>query len=596
MCFILACNFGNVCDFLNKISKENRMFRACELYICCPFLHEIITAVSLIFYHIIAPFLVAIGAETQFGYKVLNHGQLLDFYPKLKNELKQLTLDACPLLIEDRLAYLAQYPNLCKTNKQIYKIMTHQLFSELDSLISTDTINVEVIKQVAVLICEEFLVVIDRQVDAYYGGSDSIVGKAVASNPDLMNGVPTTSLGCEHSVGTLRQSVHKAPSANMESHGRSQIIKTSPFFQNLIKMQITTSQLAKMMKDAKKSKCFEMYAQHKKDDRIRLMVEQQQELKELEAKRRKVIQAKNTLVQSVKGHGGPCIIPADVDKLCANLAADTKKLMEALWLEIKYQKLVIHSDTLADSALFLSKKKNKATNKYVDVPLEERKNNLKSIVKCTTGEEDMRFTIVPVAQFLEKAKAKHAIMKTYPHRIIVAENDKNNMVGIDLEYYREFYDELPGLADILVYYDDPINNQMWYPGRVERVNVSAECLECEKFTLPECNNGYLFCFEVKFMEKIKNKAKKARGAVNADKYDDEWSFDDNSDTYHVPVCQVITCKLKIEPISTIVVGTSIKGDSGKKRGGSKPMKYKITNGAEIEAALENNVLFMLKNA
>ena len=78
--------------------------------------------------------------------------------------------------------------------------------------------------------------------------------------------------------------------------------------------------------------------------------------------------------------------------------------MNALWLEIKYQNLILYSQFVADSRLFLSRSRNKVSGKIVEILLDERKNNLKSIVKSLAGEENSKFNKFPLNNFLRKLR------------------------------------------------------------------------------------------------------------------------------------------------------------------------------------------------
>ena len=81
MSFILFYSFDSVSEFISKVHASNNMYKSCSLYIQCPYFKECICAITLLFYHVTAPFLVAVGAETQYGFSNLAHSELLEFFP-----------------------------------------------------------------------------------------------------------------------------------------------------------------------------------------------------------------------------------------------------------------------------------------------------------------------------------------------------------------------------------------------------------------------------------------------------------------------------------------------------------------------------------
>ena len=143
----------------------------------CPYFREILTSISLIFYHIYAPFLVAVGAETWLGHKMLTHGQLLTYYPDLKRDLEGLTSDPGLLFSKNRLPHLKDFEQLTKIGKKVYQDMADSIFVDLDSLISSGDINTTTMECIIKLICEDLLIVIHRQVDEFYGATLPVTKK-----------------------------------------------------------------------------------------------------------------------------------------------------------------------------------------------------------------------------------------------------------------------------------------------------------------------------------------------------------------------------------------------------------------------------------
>ena len=102
------------------------------------------------------------------------------------------------------------------------------------------------------LICEEYLVVIDRQAGKFYIDSDSIVKNLIECNPRALDGVPTTSLACEHSVALGRAIYNAAPTSSTRTQSNFQLIANSPAFKELNSMDST--QLLNAVNQVKKSK------------------------------------------------------------------------------------------------------------------------------------------------------------------------------------------------------------------------------------------------------------------------------------------------------------------------------------------------------
>ena len=596
MCFILAYNYESVSNFLSSVLRENKVFKACSLYIKCPYFREILTSISLLFYHIYAPFLVAVGAETMFGHKVLTHGQFLSYYPKLKEDLKHLTTDASPFLSKARLTHLSEFPQLTTINKAVYRQMTDKIFCDLQKL------DANVMKGILTLICEEWLIVIHRQVEEFYGGPDSIVGKAVAANPEIMNHTPVTSLACEHSVGVLRQTYHRGPMSKIETLAQFQMIKNSRFFRNLLKGRISVEMFGKMMALARTSGTFKLYLQHKQDDNARVHQERIAALRALRKNRTKSHERKANLTNLVKGHGGPCMNPHDVDDLVNRYKnEDPQILMKLMWLEIKYQKTFIfceENNRDGIEALFRKQRYIEigGVKKCVQLPLEEKISNLKAILQGHTedGYDQVELTIVPADLFIRRVSERHSAMKLRMHR---PEPGSEPESQIHYRYLNNsFYSDLMNMRYIAVYYDEEGEDQKWYPGRIEKTNSSATCDQCKTFQLPECNDNFEHCFEVTFMNILKSKKKISKKGVGLSSRcstsESEWEFSSDL-TYHVPVCQIIACKVQLKPVQDIVVGSASSKSNKRTR---QKQTYIIENAHDIDEFLKCNVLYMLANS
>ena len=66
------------------------------------------------------------------------------------------------------------------------------------------------------------------------------------------------------------------------------------------------------------------------------------------------------------------------------------------------------------------------------------------------------------------------------------------------------------MKHIAVKYDDDHEAQKWHPGSIEKVNTSENCEKCKDFALPECNDNYQHCFDVKLMDIVRDKKEVAK--------------------------------------------------------------------------------------
>ena len=173
---------------------------------------------------------MAVGADAtaKLGYKCLSHNQLILFYKDFVKVLSALVDDPLPLLNIARLPFVTDYNIESLPNRHIKMIGI--VFEELDT---NESICVAECKSIMKLICEEYLVVIDRQAGKFYIDSDSIVKNLIECNPRALDGVPTTSLACEHSVALGRHIYNAAPTSSTRTQSYFQLIANSPAFKEL---------------------------------------------------------------------------------------------------------------------------------------------------------------------------------------------------------------------------------------------------------------------------------------------------------------------------------------------------------------------------
>ena len=100
MCFILFYSFDSINEFLERVYAGNNMYKSCSLYVQCPYFRECLLSITLLFYHVTSPFLVAVGAATQYGFVNLSHSELLICFLSMLTVYKHLLkiqVRICPL-------------------------------------------------------------------------------------------------------------------------------------------------------------------------------------------------------------------------------------------------------------------------------------------------------------------------------------------------------------------------------------------------------------------------------------------------------------------------------------------------------------------
>jgi len=549
MCFILFYSFGNVKEFIDRVYAANNMYKACSLYIQCPFFRECLCSVTLLFYHVTTPFLVAVGAETQYGHLNLCHSELLKFFPKFVECLESLTEDPSPYLKHDRFKFLEEFQQICGISKKKYREMFTTIFARINS--PECDLNLEIVKTTLKLLTEEYLIVIDRQAKEFYIGEESVVAREFAKHPDLIDLAATTSLSAEHSVGIVREDSKHKRSANMATLAMGQIFKSSPFGSDCISGKISPEVLGSIMKETRKSGAQKLKKELTANDALVLRAEKKIHLTEVEDKKRKIILRKISIAEAVKKHGGPLTSPDEVDQMCSQNSVDVvKKIID---LELKYQKLVICNNSVPDQR-YKEKTLNKITRKMDLIPLEERIENLKTMVKPIS--ETTNFNFIDPAIFIQKATAKHNEMKKYPHRSFdVTDQTK-------LSFDDPFFNTLHSQSFVAVHCIE--EDEIWYPAKIISVQENKNCSDCSPLAV--FHGDYPHCFKVRFMAKV----------VNTND-----TFHLESPQYHVPAAQIIPC------IPRCLIET------GKARGSK--VKFTISNTQDILSALENNILYAYRN-
>jgi hypothetical protein len=300
MGMIIAYNFKILRNFFQSTYMPNNLFKACELYLSCPMLYEITIAMACTYYHLLGPFKIACGADKLEGYgnRRLSHKKLLKFYKALVKTLEELAADPTPLL------KISIHPNLVEFNLSLFTKGHLGIISfVMEELETNEDINLDVVKSVLKLTCEEYFIAINRQADEFYIKDGSIVEKILAADENALDNVPTTSLASERSVALARASYKVAPNASTRTHSNFQMINTAPFLSQFAKMN--AKQISEMVKKTKKS---DLNGIVKKFNQCSYDLEKQAlqgTVNELVKKRDEHAQSRIAICEAVKSHGGP---------------------------------------------------------------------------------------------------------------------------------------------------------------------------------------------------------------------------------------------------------------------------------------------------
>ena len=544
MCFILSYSFENVKEFIDRVYAGNNMYKSCSLYIECPYFKECLLSITLLFYHVTSPFLIAVGAETQYGFSNLSHSELLIFFPKYVECLQELTDDPSPYLSRSRLSYLESFAKICVISKKKYREMFDTIFERIDS---ESGINIEIVKTTLKLLTEEYLIVIDRQAKEFYIGKDSVIAKQLEKHPKLLDLVATTSLSAEHSVGITRQDLRRAPTALMSTLSAGQVFKSSPLGREILKNKMTPQKLGQIIKETRKSGAQKLKKELALNDANILKSEKKAHFAILEDKRKKIVQKKLDIAAAVKVHGGPLQSPEEVDKICDEHFNKRDVLAKIIALELSYQKDVICNNSVPDSR-YRQKIWNNIRKGYDKICLNDRIENLKAIVSPI--DQTKSFSIVDPSDFVEKATEKHNEMKKYSHR--------SSALNDTIKFDDPFFNNLHTQNFVAVYCIEEA--EIWYLAKIIDVNQNNDCVDCSPLAV--FHGDYPHCFKVQFMDKNS-------GSNNC--YRLEPSI------YHVPPSQIIPCLPKV-----LIKTTKSK---------NKSLNFVVNNESQIIAALEKNILY-----
>ena len=555
MGMIIAYNFKILKNFFEIAFMPNNLFKACELYMTCPGLYEICIAMTCSYYHLLGPFKIACGADKLEGYKNrrLPHNKLLKFYKQFEKTLRELYVDPSPMLKIAVLPRMAEF-NLTLLTKGHYGIVSFVV----EELNTNAEINIDVVKGVLKMLCEEYLTAVVRQASEFYIKEGSVIEQALQADEHALDNVPTTSLCNERSVGQYRQSYKVAPNASTRTHSNNQMIPSTPFFSEFANM--TAEEIREVIHNTKTSDLLGILTRF---NNLGCQIEQaalQGTVTELVKKRDDQAKSRAKLCQAVKGHGGPLESPDEVDQFVQNFKGTRKELAEAIDLQLKFRKVVINDRTV-NSDLYKCREKDAAAGgKYRIFSVEERTENLKKIVAPIP--EELSFPQnIDTAKFNQQIVEYQSSRSAFPHHVteaVSSEADLSSKSGQPTTSLPPSSEEPVKIPDSIEYvaafYDG--EQQPWYPGIVTKYVDSKLCESCKAVT--GIGGMISKCLMAKFMEPI--------GL-------DVYKISDDQE-YHVHPSQLLTIP--------IVEYVQLENDE---------LGYKILNYLDIDTSVSNNQLF-----
>lgn len=574
MGMIIAYNFKYLTEFFERTYMPNKMFKVCEIYLTeCPMLYEISISMALLYYHLLGPFKVACGAEVNFGFKNLTHAQLLVFYKKFVVTIDSLTSDPSPMLNLAALPVVLEF-GLNSFPRAHLDIIDYVM----QEIRENDSINLEMIKKILRLICEEYLIAIHRQAGQFYLDDDCLVGKLLDADPTALDGVPGVALPAEHSVANARKTYQMFKNASTRTHSNFQMINSAPFYRDFCSM--SAQEIENFVRKLRKSDQIgiykKFYTQMKEEEKQGL----QKSLEILLKKRDVFAQKRTKLCAAVKEHDGPFLSPEEVDKFTLEFKDSSEQLLKVIKSEVKYQQVVINNRNL-DADLFKGKHKDHATGKFVAVKVDKMISNLKELVSPTS--DTVTFAQCNLNELGSKLEEHHKLLQTYPHRQSVhlqpckdltdPSADPVNLPSLVVEKANTGeFNEGQGIGEVVTFNDEStlyitaffVGEQFdWYPGIVTKTIQSKSCVDCARlFGKPKKSDKDKKCFRVKFLVPT----------------EDEMVFTMSDTTeYHIHPLQLLETPV-------IEYGTLLSGDLS--------LVYSVKNAKDIDASMKKNSFYI----
>ena len=468
------------------------MFLSCQRYVNCPYFREICVAVSVLYFHILRPFLVAVGAEGVEGYKSLDHYELCSFYPGIISALKEASKSiegAEKLLVKAPLEYLKDFPSLAKVSHKGHDAIFEAIFVEIQ--LSTTSLSVKVVKQVVSVIAEGYQEVFTAQTADFYlkGGK---LKELLDSDPKCLDGVPTTALAIEHQVGEFRHGDKVAPTAKMETIGIQQVVAKSSHAENLCAKKHSKDRLKTMFKEARSDPRFKMAAKLLAISEASVRQETERQLAVSKARKLKAVENKKlATIRCQENHDGPILSVSRLDKVLrlARFKNSPKETFKLLKLEIFYYRDVVYeSFTVPDKSIFVVSRKNEL-GKIDPKPKTELVGNLRQLIN-----PEFLNTSAPTLPDEDLVTEQLAEL----HKRITGSNQLKEVRrttssgGVNLKE-GEF---------AACYWQDEDETNTWYLGRISRIIKAKSCNTCQTSGLEELKDCVDEpCYEVHYLTK-----------------------------------------------------------------------------------------------
>ena len=357
-------------EFINVTYEKNILFKSVELYLKkCPYFKEILTSMALTHFHILRPYLIAVGTDNEgSNFKQLSYKALCTFYSKLNDQLRDLSMDVSSLLSQETLPYLKEFKELGNISEKYKQKLFYRIFSKI-----VPECNMDILKNALIVIIEKYWTVFAKETTGVYIGTNSKIPELLAKDPTYLDGVPTNALAIEHSVGMIRAAEKVAPQSSITRQGNLQIVGQSPWMEDLVH-QTGFEEAVKFTSASDNIKFYRKLREAMKSKQLQLRYES---LEKLCDKRDNHEKRKGELASQIEEYGGPLKAGSEVDTLIAS--GDERAISRVLNINILYQKHVINDKTHTEKLYKMRKKQ--PDNTLPLLPIETRAENLKILLK-----------------------------------------------------------------------------------------------------------------------------------------------------------------------------------------------------------------------